>query len=71
VYPLSIGPACWISSRANMGFDSVTAAYRPLTRVVNRSDMTRNILNRYSRLGGATQQWNISRQLDGMWWGDP
>jgi hypothetical protein len=33
-YPLSIGPACWISSRLNSGAGSVPVVYRPILRMV-------------------------------------
>jgi hypothetical protein len=29
-YPLSLGPACWISSRAGRGENAVTIVYRPI-----------------------------------------
>jgi hypothetical protein len=31
-YPLSIGPACWISSRTGFGVGTVTIVYRPIIR---------------------------------------
>ncbi len=30
-YPLSFGPACWITSRTNVGSGTLSVAYRPLT----------------------------------------
>jgi len=32
LYPLSFGPACWITSRRGSGGAIVTTVYRPLTR---------------------------------------
>jgi hypothetical protein len=31
LYPLSLGPACWISSRAGAGGHAVSILYRPIT----------------------------------------
>ena len=30
-YPLSLGPACWLASRTNVGSQFVSALYRPIT----------------------------------------
>ena len=32
-YPLSFGPACWISSRTGRGARVVSAAYQPIFRI--------------------------------------
>jgi hypothetical protein len=31
IYVASLGPACWISSRTNVGAPMVSAIYRPMT----------------------------------------
>ena len=31
-YPISFGPACWITSRTNIGARMVAVVYRPITR---------------------------------------
>jgi hypothetical protein len=53
-YPLSFGPACWVTSHANSGKKAVTVAYWPITWVWDRApDPMIDVLNWYSRLGAA------------------
>ena len=53
-YPLSVGPACWITSRieSEQGVRVVTAIYRPL---VKHSPLPiRHAITRYAELGSPT-----------------
>ena len=54
LYVASIGPACWISSRANVGVGAVTAIYRPLqsSRRLNKS-LNESFVDWYSEIGAA------------------
>jgi hypothetical protein len=53
-YPLSVGPACWASSRIGIGTDLVSIVYKPL--FANRLPYVADCLDRYSRLG-APEHW--------------
>jgi hypothetical protein len=46
VYPLSIGPACWLSSHLDCGASAVTVVYRPLLLFVPNA--ARGTLMKYS-----------------------
>jgi hypothetical protein len=37
-YPLSIGPACWITSRLGFGDEFVSTAYQPILRAVKTAE---------------------------------
>jgi hypothetical protein len=55
VYPLSFGPACWITSRTNIATRAVSVIYRPLTwtsagPLLSRPDRIGTVLRSYSRL---------------------
>ena len=50
-YPLSIGPACWLSSRVGCGASIVTAVYSPMLMFVPTSAST--MLMRYSAVVSA------------------
>ncbi|HEY2253667.1 MAG TPA: hypothetical protein VGH74_21485, partial [Planctomycetaceae bacterium] len=65
-YPLSFGPACWISSRINKGkSDLVPVAYRPMTWSMSRSETIANALKGYAQLGSASGWAWVERQDDG------
>jgi hypothetical protein len=53
-YRLSIGPACWVSSRLGLGHTLVTAAYGPLIRISPR--IVGELLERYSAFAAA-ENW--------------
>jgi len=57
-YPISFGPACWITSRLNRGADLVPVVYRPLTWALSPDDDT--AINRvgtwYAKIG-APEDW--------------
>jgi hypothetical protein len=58
-YPLSFGPACWITSRTNVGADLVPVVYRPLTWAMSSPDSD-TLFNRVSvwyALAGAPENW--------------
>ena len=54
-YPLSVGPACWISSRAGRGEQLVTATFRPLMRLceASKSSALDRMVAWYSEIGAA------------------
>jgi len=43
LYPLSFGPACWISNRAGIGSSVVATIYRPITWAMNSGCLPRLI----------------------------
>jgi hypothetical protein len=53
LYVLSVGPACWVSSRANSGASTVSLVYRPLTWGMSRSERIADAVDWYSQLGSA------------------
>jgi hypothetical protein len=57
-YPLSFGPACWITSRLDRGADLVPVAYRPFTWAMSpQSDTTiDSVINWYAEVGAA-ENW--------------
>jgi hypothetical protein len=62
LYVLSIGPACWISSRTNAGGPAVSVVYRPLTWGMSRSERIADACSWYSELGAANDwRWVRSR----------
>ena len=51
-YPLSFGPACWISSRINVDqADGIPLAYMPMTWAMSASNRVPSALNWYAQLG--------------------
>jgi hypothetical protein len=54
LYVLSVGPVCWLSSRANSGASAVSSIYQPLIWIVYRSEVAEDALQWYSRAGTAT-----------------
>jgi hypothetical protein len=66
-YPLSMGPACWASSRVGIGVELVSAAYKPLFK--NTPLWVADWLERYARLGAA-QNW-VWRHLGSIPTDDP
>jgi len=67
-YPLSFGPACWISSRTGVGAEIVTAIYRPLIR---RSPL-QWFFSKYSQLAAHPGWcWSSNESQGKDWhWGD-
>ena len=58
VYLLSFGPACWISSRMNVGADLVPVVYRPLTWAMSPDPETMfNRVGSWYALVGARENW--------------
>jgi hypothetical protein len=53
-YPLSMGPACWISSYTNFGVPVVNVAYLPMMRLYDVSpEFIQDGILWYSRIGSA------------------
>ena len=66
-YPLSLGPACWLSSGANAGSGFVSAAYHPMTWLIG-SGNAGTALVWYSSLF-SDHCWNwIGNPDDGWTW---
>src|SRR5262245_45494980 len=67
-YPLSIGPAFWITSRTGFGGDAVSVLYQPLL-LLSWDDLNgpRRPLRSYLFLMAA-YDWCISRGPDGFQW---
>ena len=61
LYPISFGPACWISSRLDDGdgqSDVIPIAYMPMTWAMSASVGIAGTLEWYSRLGSqGNWQW--------------
>ena len=59
LYPLSLGPACWISSRLGAGALVVSVVYRPITwfvptrRVIFRPNQLEAAMRHYSEFAAA------------------
>ena len=64
-YPLSIGPACWVTSRSDAGGDAVSLVYQPIFRFWWRGKMPeeRDPLRSYLRLL-AGDGWDIAQRED-------
>ncbi len=60
-YPLSFGPACWITSRTNFGASAIASAFWPMTVASSRFERVGRALNWYARLGAANGwNWGLS-----------
>jgi hypothetical protein len=51
LYLAGFGPACWVSSRANMGASVVSTAYGWMVKQVPIPSAIANLADQYSRLG--------------------
>jgi hypothetical protein len=77
LYPISFGPACWITSRTNMGASAIPAVYRPLTWAMspNSETMINRVSTWYAKIGAAENwEWGSvwdpdAGRHDGWWWG--
>jgi hypothetical protein len=68
LYPLSFGPACWISSRLDLGADAVSAVYRPMTWKLFRDDLVARTIEQYSMLLAAPGwHWVPVSDTDVIW----
>lgn len=54
LYVASFGPACWLSSRVNMGASFVSAVYGPLVKKVPVPSVIAILIDQYSRLGASS-----------------
>lgn len=50
-YPLSFGPACWLTSRYGSLYPSFSATYQPLVSAADRVPTARKILMSYACVG--------------------
>jgi hypothetical protein len=66
-YPLSFGPACWISSRANAGETGVSIVYRPVAWGMPRIEFVGAAVDWYSRVIAAPG-WYWSPASDALEW---
>jgi hypothetical protein len=75
-YPLSFGPACWITSRLNAGASAIPIVYRPLTWVMSpgANTMVNRVTTWYAKIG-APDDWQWGAMVDergthiGWMWG--
>jgi hypothetical protein len=74
-YPLSFGPACWISSHLNAGTRAVRVIYRPITWGLSDeySGTLDSAIRWYARLCAANANWEwssdeICRPEEGWVW---
>jgi hypothetical protein len=71
-YPLSFGPACWISSRTGMGVYKLPTLYRPILYAMSCSRRAANLCRWYAEVG-APSDWNwvdVSDSAAPIWlWG--
>jgi len=57
-YPLSFGPACWMTSRLNAGASAIPVVYRPLTWTMSpSSNALMNRLSSWYAKVGASDDW--------------
>ena len=70
LYPASLGPSCWLSSRFG-GAKSVTVAYRPLTWACRsyESEIVAGVVKRFARVCAADGwDWRITESsMPGGW----
>jgi hypothetical protein len=61
-YPLSFGPACWMSSRLKADTLNLSAIYRPITSGlnINYSGKLDSAIRWYAKVGAVDQFWG--------WW---
>jgi len=70
VFPLSMGPACWISSRMNSGMAAVELIYQPLMRACWHGATPSGILWKYV-VWGSVEWWFFIPDGDGFYhWED-
>src|SRR5262245_39140921 len=67
-YPLSFGPACWISSRTALGHRTIPKFYRPLTLALDCESFPAlgKTVGWYSRIGAA-EGWHWSYAIAPYW----
>jgi|SRR6516165_7911756 hypothetical protein len=57
LYPISFGPACWITSRMNFGASAVPIFYRPAIWSMAHDTGVAKAITSYSELGAA-KDWH-------------
>jgi len=71
VYPVSFGPACWISQRTGFGGRPIVAIYRPFfSRMLDERSHIRDPLLWYSRLGIASDVWPLLNDDRLIWFSE-
>ena len=71
MYPMSLGPACWVTSRIGYGAALVPRVYGPVTRALSGPPPVYDAIQRYSHLGAAPGWWWRSTYHDdgrGLYW---
>ena len=64
-YVVSVGPACWISSRTQSGDSMVSTIYGPLELVCSEFSFTKKAFNWYSQIAAAKDwEWFLERWQD-------
>jgi len=78
-YGFSVGPACWVSSRANSGASTVSLVYRPLMWGMSQNARIAEAADWYSQLGAPdgwvwvnAEHWrHMEPDRLGQWLGSP
>src|SRR5436190_14665700 len=66
-YPLSFGPACWITSRTDVGVSSLPIVYLPLIRAMSRSERIADALDWYAQFGAAGARGDLVQSQTCAW----
>jgi len=66
-YPLSFGPACWISERTKSGEKALSAAYQPILRLWMRGGFSGRIVYNYASVGTKSGSVSIHRNRADGW----
>ena len=69
LYALSFGPACWMSSRTNVGSSEVEAVFWPLTLAMSRNEKISDTCDWYARfLAASDWHWiDIGESAEHHW----
>jgi hypothetical protein len=75
LYPLSFGPACWVTSRTGIGILYLPDVYRPVLWAMSCGGVAAHLLNWYAQLG-ASPGWAWVDMSDSgrpawIWWFTP
>ncbi len=60
LYAASFGPACWITSRTDLGYSALPVIYAPMTWAMARSEKCAGVIRSYACLG-AEPSWSWFR----------
>jgi len=67
MYPISFGPACWITSGIELGSTAIPTIYRPVTRAAESSPAIQNMLQWYARLFARDDWWLLRNEKRWGW----